>query len=334
MRDEPEPEVSILVVSYNTRELTLAALDAVVRETRVPHEIIVVDNASTDGSADAIAAHPAAVRLIALTSNVGFGRANNIAAQHARGDYLLLLNPDTLVLCHAIDRLLGFAHQNPRAKIWGGRTIFPDGSLNPASCWGRITPWNQFCRLTGLTALRRNSEVFNGEALGGWKRDSVREVDIVSGCFLMIRRAFWQELRGFDPQFFMYGEEADLCLRARRRGARPLVTPDATIVHIGGASERTHAGKLAKLLAAKMLLIDRHVARGWRTPTRVMLGLWPLTRALAMTAAAGLTGSTTHAASANAWWRVWRQRSAWWHGYRAEAADGADHRLGTVPRGG
>ncbi len=208
-------DVSILIVSYNTREMTLEAISSAVRETHdVSYEIIVVDNASTDGSADAIAAHPANPKLIRLQDNIGFGRGNNLAAEHSQGQYVLLLNPDTVVTDRAIDRLVAFARAQPRALIWGGRTIFADGSLNPASCWQRITLWNLVMRVTGLAALFPNSAVFNPEAYGSWPRDTVRDVDIVSGCFLMVPRAVWLALGGFDPTFFMYGEEA-ICACAR-----------------------------------------------------------------------------------------------------------------------
>lgn len=200
-------DVSILIVSFNTRELTLEALRSVRRETTdVSYEVIVVDNASGDGSAMAIAAEFPDVRLFARADNIGFARANNLAAREARGKYILLLNPDTVVLDRAIDRLHAFARRLPDARIWGGRTLFADGSLNSASCWGRMTLWNLACRATGLAAVFRTAEVFNGEAYGGWLRDTERTVDIVSGCFLMIESSFWRELDGFDPLFFMYGE--------------------------------------------------------------------------------------------------------------------------------
>lgn len=315
MDGAPHPEVSILIVSYNTRELTLAAITSVARETRAAHEIIVVDNASSDGSADAIAGHPAKPRLIALDENIGFGRANNLAAHHARAELILLLNPDTVVLYRAIDRLLEFAHTEPHAGIWGGRTLFADGSLNPSSCWQRITLWNLFCRATGLTGLFPDSPTFNAEAIAGWRRDSVRDVDIVSGCFLMIQRRLWSALGGFDAQFFMYGEEADLCLRARRFGAAPKVTPSATIIHLGGASETTRTAKMVKLLAAKTSLIDRHMRPGERLIARTLLQLWPLSRWLALRAAAVVARDGRHDTAARAWHEIWSRRGEWRTGY-------------------
>ena len=310
-------DLSIPVVSYNTKTLTLACLDSIAAETRdVAYEVIVVDNASSDGSAEAIQSHPAVTRLIALEDNIGFARANNLAASEAEGALLLLLNPDTVVLGSAIDRLVAFARLCPNARIWGGRTLFADGSLNLASFWGRMTPWNLACRASGLTGVFPATTLFNGEAEGGDRRDRVRYVDIVSGAFLLIDRNLWQRLGGFDPQFFMYGEEADLCLRARAHGASPLVTPDATIVHYGGASERTREDKMVRLLSAKALLIQRHFAPGTRRLGLALNAAWPLTRFLALAIAGVATGSATLRERAGVWQRIWGRRGEWLGGYR------------------
>ena len=316
MRNFAHVDVSILIVSYNTRALTRAALDSIAAETKdVSYEIIAVDNASTDGSADMIANHPLKPQLVALRENIGFGRANNLAAGLARGRYVLLLNPDTVVLDGAIDKLVAFARAKPRARIWGGRTLFADGSLNPSSCWGRMTPWNLICRAAGLTGLFAHTTFFNGEAMGGYARDSVRHVDIVSGCFFLIEKQLWDGLGGFDPLFFMYGEEADLCLRAHAFSARPMVTPDATIIHYGGASETARTAKMIRLLSAKASLIDRHW-QPWAAPTgRFLLSLWPLSRAFGMTLIGLIAPSKARTAAAKTWAEIWHRRSEWQDGY-------------------
>lgn len=311
-----EIDVSILIVSYNTRALALAALSSAVAATSRPsYEIIIVDNASHDGSAAALAQHQAKPRVIALNENIGFGRANNLAAQQARGRYILLLNPDTVVLDGAIDALVEFADANPDATIWGGRTLFEDGRLNPASCWGRMTLWNQICRVSGLTSIFSNTEFFNGEAYGGWDHESVRRVDIVSGCFFLIGRDTWNSLGGFDPHFFMYGEEADLCLRAQALGARPKVTPAATIIHLGGASETARTGKMIKLLSAKASLIGRHWHPALAPIGQGLQALWPLSRAIALTLASTITRSQAQRDAARTWTEIWTQRQQWRHGY-------------------
>lgn len=309
-------DVSILIVSYNTKALTIEAIRSAIDQTRtLDFEIIVVDNGSHDGSAQAIAENFPGVRLIALDDNLGFAAANNLASAHATGDYILLLNPDTVVLDRAIDRLVDFARANPLGGIWGGRTLFADGSLNAASCWGRMTPWNLFCRASGLTAIFPRSEIFNGESYGGWQRDTVRRVDIVSGCFLLISRRWWKKLGGFAPVFFMYGEEADLCLRATRLGAKPMVTPHATIVHLGGASEKVRADKMVRLLAAKSELIERHFSTGTRPLARLFLLAWPASRTLALKLAAMLSGKQRYADAAAIWEEILNRRSSWRGGF-------------------
>lgn len=316
-------DVSVLMVSYNTRELTLAALRALTAETAATRlQTIVVDNSSRDGSAAALTTL-ADIELIRLDRNIGFAAANNLAAQRARGEYLLLLNPDTVVCDGAVDRLVAFARSRPQAGIWGGRTLFGDGRLNPASCWGRMSLWNLACRASWLTGLFPDSTIFNGEAYGGWPRDSEREVDIVSGCFLLIRRETWQRLGGFDPAFFMYGEDADLCLRARALGLRAMVTPTAKIVHYGGASEAVRADKLVRLMAAKASLIARHFPPATRGLGLMLHAAWPLSRWLALATVAQISGSARHRDAASVWADVWRRRADWRRGWTLPVSEPA-----------
>lgn len=308
------PRLSIIVVSYNTRELTLECLRSVYAQTReTSFELLVVDNASTDESAAAIAAEFPQARLWPLDENLGFAAANNFAARHASGEWLLLLNPDTVVLDRAIDRLVGFAESanrsHPRAGIFGGRTLFPDGSLNPTSCWARPTLWSTFCIAVGLTSLFRRSSLFNPEAMPAWPRDSVREVDIVTGCFFLLRRSLWNRLGGFDPAFFMYGEEADLCLRVRREGVTGLICPDATIIHHGGASETVQADKVVKQFKAKLLLFARQNSKTSCTRVMVLLFAWTLVR-LALFGSASIAIHRCRGPKST-WVRVWERRREW-----------------------
>ncbi len=302
------PVVSILVISYNTREMTLACLASVEAETRTPHEVIVVDNASEDQSAEAIQAAFPRMCVVASDRNHGFAMGNNIAADQASGEYLLLLNPDTVVLDGAIDRLVDFARLHPEAGIWGGVTFFGDGTLNPSNAFARMTIWSLMSQGLGLTALFRGSPVFNPEAYPGWDRTTPRSVDIVSGCFFLISRKLWTELGGLDASFVMYGEEADLCLRAARLGWRPAITPTARIIHYGGASERVRADKFVRLLRAKVSLVDRHLRPLQRPIGRGLLQLWPASRMLAHRL-------LRRHDSAAVWGEVWHRRAEWRDGY-------------------
>ncbi len=316
-------DVTIIVVTHNTHDMTIECIRSILEQTTdVQYELIVFDSASTDGSPEAIRERFPTVNLIASAQNVGFGKANNLAAKGAQGRRLLLINPDTVVLDHAIDCLNEFANTTPECRIWGGRTIFADGSLNPASCWKDATPWSVFCWAVGLN-LFKSSMFFNPEAYPRWKRDSVRSVDIVSGCFFLIDRDLWQELGGFDPAFFMYAEEADLCIRARKLGAHPKITPGATIIHYGGASYPRKSEFRIQMLAGRVTLMDRHWSAFSRTIGRGLYTLMPLTRWLMYTAAAALLRKAVYHEKALEWNKVWADRWRWVHGWTEAAANAA-----------
>ncbi len=269
-----------------------------------------IDNDSADGSADAIAAEFPQVRLIRESANHGFARATNMAAEVAEGRYLLLLNTDTVVLDGAIDRLMDFAALQPNAKIWGGRTLFGDRSLNPTSCWGQPNLWSSFSFAFGLSGAFAGSATFNPEGYGGWKRDSVREVDIVTGCLFLIERDFWRVLGGFDTTFFMYGEEADLCARARALGAVPMITPDSEIVHYGGASAAARADKLIYVFGSRIGLIDRHMAMGSRSAAKRLLVFAAWFRSTSYGLARTLSPDR-YGKAASEWREVWLHRELW-----------------------
>jgi len=313
--DSPHPVVSILVISYNTREMTLDCLRSIAEQTTVPHEVIVVDNNSPDGSAAAIAEAFPDLRLIAADVNHGFAKGNNIAAQYAQGRYLLLLNPDTVVLDHAIDRLVAFAGRAPEARIWGGRTVYADGSLNAGSCNGLQTLWGVFCRTTGLATAFPDSGWLNPDEYGGWDRSTEREVGYVCGCFFLIERRFWSRLGGFDLTFVMYGEETDMCHRARALGARPRITPEATIVHYVGASSKRRSSKDALVLKAQVTLAKRYMPPWRRGPAIFLLGWRALVRKLLGEAAARVGGSAGARETSRRWGEVWRDRAAWRDGF-------------------
>lgn len=294
-------ELTVILVSYGTRELTMACLDSVRKETaRTAYEIVVVDNASPDGSAESITARFPDVTVLPQRSNLGFGAACNLAARQARGRYLLLLNPDTTVLNGAIDRLVSFARRRPQAGIWGGRMIFSDGSLNAMSCWRRQSLWNLWCRATGLATLFRGSPLFHSHTYAGWARDSEREVDIVSGGFLLIEKNLWDRLGGFAPEFFVYGEDSDLCIRARALGSKPTITPEATIIHDGGGTQKDDVSKIAQILTARALLIRKFFRPGTHGVALVLLACVPFI---------GQFSGTLFPRST--WRGVWRLRRKW-----------------------
>lgn len=310
------PTVSVVMIGYHCRQLILDCLQSLdATAPRTPLEVIVVDNASTDGTVAALHAAWPAARTIALAHNVGFGPGCNIGAGAARGRYILLLNPDTLLRPGAIDKLVALAERFPDAGIYGGKTVTPDGAAVPGSCWRFPTLWSTFCVSVGLSRLFESSSLFNPEPYGGEPLQGVRPVDVVSGCLLMIRKDLWDKLGGFDPIYFMYSEEVDLCLRARRLGARPVVSSEVEVVHLVGKTQPVRADRMVRLLKGKRTFMLRH----WgglkeRLGAALLLG-WPLTRYAGLSLVRRLSPRERVVEGAQTWGEVWRRRREWLPGW-------------------
>lgn len=318
---EGHPIVSIIVVSYNTAQMTVDALRSVYETAGdVDFELFVYDNASTDGSIEAIRmafpvdAYPD-LKLVALDENLGFAAANNRAALHARGRYILLLNPDTLVLPNAIQGLLDFAKRRPKTRIWGARNLLGDGSVDLGSCWGRMTLWSSICFAFGLSKIFSASPIFNPEGYGGWDRTTERSVDIVTGCFFLVDTGLWRELDGFDERFFMYAEEADFCQRARQFGVQPRFTPEVEIIHYGAASEALRAKRMTKTISGKITLAKKHWPRWQLWLLRQLYKVAVLIRWSGYGMVARLGGKPHHREVSAEWKAIWRMRNIWVHGY-------------------
>jgi len=235
MNTNSEHALTTLLVSYNTKELLdecLACLRAA-QQAIGGGNIIVVDNASRDGSAEYLEQTAPDVQLLRSPVNVGFGRANNLALPHVHTPYLLLLNTDAFVPPDALAKTLGYMREHPECGILGVRLIGRDGVLQP-SCRYFPTPWNLFIARTGLSRWLPGRLVDDMD----WAHDQVRECDWVPGCFYLMRTDLVRKIGLFDPLFFMYYEEVDNCLAARNAGARVVFYPHAEVVHIGGESAR------------------------------------------------------------------------------------------------
>jgi GT2 family glycosyltransferase len=240
--------LSIIIVSYNARadlDRCLASLKA--EPPRTPHEIVVVDNASTDGSVDA--ARQAGVRVIAQTSNVGFAVANNVGIRATRGDLVLLLNSDTIVHAGAIDRLVAELENNPDTAVVGPRLV--DGSgraeLSFGSMIGPLNEWRQKRLVTGdvarIDALTRVAQT----------------PDWVSGACLLVRRADAEAVGLLDERYFMYTEDVDFCAAIRARGRRVRFTPSVEIVHLRGRSAAAApAATQAAYERSRIAFYDKH----------------------------------------------------------------------------
>jgi GT2 family glycosyltransferase len=312
------PDVSILIVTYKCRDEARDCLASIYgQEHGVSFETLVLDNDSGDGTVEMVRSEFPQATLVPLGENIGFAAGMNRLAELAHGEFILLLNPDTIVHPHALESLVAFARAEPRHGIYGGRTVNPDGTPHPASCWGKPTLWSLACFATMLSTAFKGSAVFDPESLGSWRRDSVREVDIVTGCLLLSPAAVWKELGGFDLRFFMYGEDADLALRAAALGYRPAITPDAVITHEIGVSSESRPDKMVLVYRSKAALLRKH----WRTPKR-QVGLALLWTGVGLRALVGRAGSSRDGAST--WRAVWGARRNWLQGYPEELAGRLD----------
>jgi len=301
-------DASVVVVSYNTKALTLRCLEAMLDSAtdKVNFEVIVVDNASHDGSAGAIADRFPTVRVIALDENVGWGRAVNRAASLSDAEFILLLNPDTEPIGAVVDDLVLFARTNLGHGIYTGRTLAVDGTDDGYSCQRLPNVWSVFCFATGLSTVFRRQRWANPEMLPDFDRSSVREVPAVSGCLMLVDRQLFLRLGGFDPTFFLYSEDMDLCARAQAAGARPVFQPGAAVTHIGGASS-TSAGQRVGLLRGKVTYIRRH----W-SPARARLGVGLLVAGVALRA---VFASALSSRRKDVWADVYGKRSVWTLGW-------------------
>lgn len=308
---EVDVDLSIVLVSYNTKEYTLKALESVFAETTLTSfEVIVVDNESSDGSLDAIKEAFPNVKGYASGGNLGFAGGVQYGVQRSTGKYILLLNPDTIILDGAIDKLMAFASAHPENGIWGGVTLNDDLSINTQHAWCRHSFSTLFFSAMGLSKIFNKSCFFNRDNYGCWDRTTTKEVDILSGCFFLTTRELWEKTGGLDTTFFMYAEEADLCLRAKKLGYQPIVTPDSKLVHVGGVSHSRFSRKLVMLLRGKVELILRHDARVWQGLYIRLLLLYVFNKI--MVSKVKKNGSDEY----TEWMKVYNERSVWMKGYR------------------
>lgn len=310
-------DVAVVIVSYNSAEFIGACLESVTSARRqVRQQIIVVDNDSRDHTVQLIREQFPEVELIVPGKNLGFAAGVNLGASHADADFVLLLNPDTVILNHAIDSIVDFARKNPRHGIYGGRTLTPEGGLEPSSCWGEPTIWSMAMFGFGLTTLAPKNRWLDPESLGGWQRDSVREVGVITGCFLLTPKKVWDDLGGMDERYFMYGEDVDFAMRARSLGYRPVICPEAELVHEVGLCSETPVHKTMLLYRGKASLVRTH----WRGPAK-WLGLFFLAAGTGLRALVSsvFTGNRESDA-AGRWQTLWRERSIWLRGYSDQPA--------------
>jgi GT2 family glycosyltransferase len=232
-------DLSVVIVSYNVRPFLDHCLYSVFRAAGdLQLQVIVVDNASGDGSAEMTARRYPQVLLIRNRENIGFGPANNQAFSEATGEAVLILNPDAFVGEDTLITMLARLRESPDVGALGPMILLPDGRFEPRAMRGFPTPWAAFSHLSGLAALFPRSPWFSRYLLTHLNPSHEHDVDALSGCCMMVRRDLLTRLDGFDGSYFMYGEDLDLCWRLHGIGYRLVYTPTARIVHFKGESTR------------------------------------------------------------------------------------------------
>lgn len=260
----PIPAVSVIIVNWNTCDILRGCLASIAAETRAAHEVIVVDNASHDGSAAMVAAEFPGVRLIANAANKGFAAANNQGLAVARGRHVLLLNPDTVILDGAIDRMLDWLAEHPDVGCVGCQ-VWEDAATIQQTCFADPSPLNLAIVELGLMRLARWLPVFGRPWYRGWDRRSERAVDVVSGMFMLVPRAVLERVGPLDEAFFIYAEEADWCRRIRNAGYACIFAPVARILHLDGGSKSTaqiRSKMYVQMQKSHLIYVRKHYGAG------------------------------------------------------------------------
>lgn len=229
-------DISIIIVSWNASDFLEKCIQSILKESsNIQFEIIVVDNDSTDGSPEMLQNLFPSVNLIRNNENFGFAKANNIGIRKARGNYICLINSDVEVLPECFVRMLEYMKKNPEIGMLGPQILNPDETVQ-RTCRGWPTLWNLFCRAIALDTLFPKMKMFSCREMTYWAQDSIREIEVLSGCFLMVRRGAMDKVGLLDERFFIYAEDVDWCKRFWMAGWKVVYYPLAQSIHYGGAS--------------------------------------------------------------------------------------------------
>lgn len=325
---ETAPEISVIIVSWNTREFLEECLQSLSSGITRRCEVIVVDNASNDGSAEMVATRFPAVELIQTGRNLGFSKANNIGIARSRGKYIALVNSDVHVLPGCLDALAHFLDRHPQTGMVGPRVMYGDRRLQSSA---RRFPglWNTFCQTVHLNRLFPRSPFFGGEHMFYFSYDRVCSVEVLVGCFMLVRKSSLAHFGLLDEDFFMYGEDIDWCRRCTKSGWNVMFCPDAEAIHYGGASSANDPTRfeIAQLDARLKLWRKHHVP--WRTGGLfVMLHVQCLLRLLAAVLRR-MSGNAAMAARARN--QIACLRALWGLMWTPVKSAPADSRRDTVP---
>lgn len=255
-------DLSVVIVNYNVKEFVSNLIESVKKAAHSLNiEILISDNASQDGSPQYIREKYPEVILIENKENLGFGKANNRALEISKGKYILIINPDTLVQEDTFIKMINFFEENPDAGLAGCKILNPDGTLQLACRRSFPGPWTSFTKVSGLSSVFPKSRIFARYNLTYLDEDKTYEVDAVSGSFMMMKREVYNKIGGFDEQFFMYGEDLDLCYRVQKAGYKVFYVHNTTIIHYKGEStKRSSIDETKYFYNAQHLFVKKHLS--------------------------------------------------------------------------
>ncbi len=235
-------DISIVIVNYNVKDFLSQCINSILRsKTSLSYEIIVIDNCSTDGSKDIfteLSANDNRIEYHYLKDNLGFGKANNLGFEKSNGKYTLILNPDTLVEPDTLNIMYKYMEENNDIGASGCKVLNPDKTFQSACRRGFPTPWASFCKLFGLQRLFPKAKLFAKYNLSYLDEEKTNDIDALIGAFMFVRTDVLKRVSGFDEEFFMYGEDLDLCYRIKQLGFRISYYPKTTIIHFKGESAK------------------------------------------------------------------------------------------------
>lgn len=275
-------DLSILIVNYNTAALLRQCLRSIYKaERELSFEVIVVDNASYDGSPRIVRSEFPQVRLIENEQNVGFSIANNAAMDCARGRYVLLLNSDTIVVPGTLEAMVRHLEDNPDVGIAGCRLMRPGGEMDLACRRSFPTPAVSLCRFLRLNRLFPKHKFFGRYNLTYLDEEGTYDVDSIVGAFMLVRRSVIDEVGGLDEDYFMYGEDIDWCYRIQQAGHRVTYVGNCVTYHYKGASSRKESFRMNYHFHRAMILFHRkHLHRAYSLPLDAAIYLGIVSRFL------------------------------------------------------
>jgi GT2 family glycosyltransferase len=230
------PSLSIIILSYNVKQLLLDCLNSVFTNAKSDWQVIVVDNASSDGSAEAVESKFPKVIVVKSDTNLGFSAGNNLGLKKAVGDFVLFLNDDTLIKGNAIEESLNYLRDHADVGALTCRVELPNGKLDYSCHRGLPTPWNSLCYFSGLSKLFPRSRTFSGYTATYQDLNTVHEIDCATGAFMLVRRQAGNAIGWWDNDYFWNGEDIEFCYQLRKNNWKIVFYPLVKIVHFKGSS--------------------------------------------------------------------------------------------------